>query len=121
MSLDDFYTDEPIDFGQSDSTDNADYQTEASGDMTYIDSVRHWDYFEPDDGVVPPWESLANQTPADTAGQPKKIVELLEMIRHQPWQITREKNFYEQALFMADYTDIPTSCRSSAIFLSTTT
>lgn len=114
MSLDDFYTDEPIDFGQSDSTDNADYQTETSGDMTYIDSVRHWDYFEPDDGVVPPWGAMANQTPADTAGQPKKIVELLEMIRHQPWQITREKNFYEQALFMADYTDstniVPFQC-----------
>ena len=45
MSLDDFYTDEPIDYGQSDSSGDTDFQTDASEDMSYIDSVNNWDYF----------------------------------------------------------------------------
>lgn len=116
MSLDDFYTDEPIDYGQSDSSGDTDFQTDASEDMSYIDSVHNWDYFEPeeDDDELLPWESSDIAASADMGGQPKKIVELLEMIRRQPWQITREKNFYEQALFMADYTDsadiVPFQC-----------
>lgn len=116
MSLDDFYTDEPIDYGQSDSSGDTDFQTDASEDMSYIDSVHNWDYFEPeeDDDELLPWESSDIAASTDMAGQPKKIVELLEMIRRQPWQITREKNFYEQALFMADYTDsadiVPFQC-----------
>lgn len=116
MSLDDFYTDEPIDYGQSDSSGDTDFQTDASEDMSYIDSVHNWDYFEPEeeDDELLPWESSDIAASADMAGQPKKIVELLEMIRRQPWQITREKNFYEQALFMADYTDsadiVPFQC-----------
>lgn len=116
MSLDDFYTDEPIDYGQSDSSGDTDFQTDASEDMSYIDSVHNWDYFEPeeDDDELLPWESSDIAASADMGGQPKKIVELLEMIRRQPWQITREKNFYEQALFMANYTDsadiVPFQC-----------
>lgn len=116
MSLDDFYTDEPIDYGQSDSSGDTDFQTDASEDMSYIDSVHNWDYFEPeeDDDELLPWESSDIAASTDMGGQPKKIVELLEMIRRQPWQITREKNFYEQALFMADYTDsadiVPFQC-----------
>lgn len=116
MSLDDFYTDEPIDYGQSDSSGDTDFQTDASEDMSYIDSVHNWDYFEPEEeeDELLPWESSDIAASADMAGQPKKIVELLEMIRRQPWQITREKNFYEQALFMADYTDsadiVPFQC-----------
>jgi len=114
MSLDDFYTDEPIDYGQSDSSGDTDFQTDASEDMSYIDSVHNWDYFEPEEEELLPWESSDIAASTDMAGQPKKIVELLEMIRRQPWQITREKNFYEQALFMADYTDsadiVPFQC-----------
>lgn len=84
MSLDDFYTDEPIDYGQSDSSGDTDFQTDASEDMSYIDSVHNWDYFEPEEEELLPWESSDIAASADMAGQPKKIVELLEMIRRQP-------------------------------------
>lgn len=98
--MDDFYTDEPIDFGNQDGMDDADAPDS-------LGNEHNWDYYgyEPDENDIHPWESLDNSSPEDIAGLPQEIVELEKMIRTQPWEMMREKNFYDQAQFMADYTD----------------
>lgn len=65
--MDDFYTDEPIDFGNQDGMDDADAPDS-------LGNEHNWDYYgyEPDENDIHPWESLDNSSPEDIAGIPQK-------------------------------------------------
>lgn len=94
-----FYTDEPIDWMSPDMSDgNGMYMPEGT------DSIHNWEYLEPEpEDDAGSWQS--GYGVADSVDTPEKIRQLLELIHRQPWEITRAKSFYEQALFMADYSD----------------
>lgn len=88
---DDFYTDEPL-FPSDDD--------KGLGE----DDASHWEYVKPtgENGRMS-WLDSYKLDDEDSA--PEDIRRLLEMIRHNYWSITNNKSFYEQALFMAGYTD----------------
>lgn len=86
----DFYTDEPLDFLSGNDSDGKE------------DSL--WDYVDvPDNRRGMSWLDDYKLNNADEA--PLDIRLLLEMIRKDYWSITNNKAFYEQAVFMAGYTD----------------
>ncbi len=100
MFMDDYYTDEELDFSQSGSL-NDDF-----GMPEGTDSIHNWDYFEPeDDEPARPSVFESQRTAYYSDSIPEQLRTLLEMIRRQPWQITAGKAFYEQAIFMQDYVD----------------
>lgn len=72
-----------------------------------------WDYVEPQPyEQVPEWPDRADREPLPQA--PQRIRELRALQNRNPWSITRNKAFYEQAVMMADYSDhaeiVPFQC-----------
>jgi hypothetical protein len=66
-----------------------------------------WDYVPPEEAQTPAgwgheeWQSVGKPN----GSLPSKIQELLEMMSHDNWTITRNRAFYKQAMLMADFED----------------
>ncbi|MEO8239536.1 MAG: TerB N-terminal domain-containing protein [Flavobacterium sp.] len=89
-----FYTDQNI-------ADNVDGKKVLT---SKLDS-QNWDY-------VPPIKPASSSVWSDdvfskeiVADTPQMIIDLAKMSRQEPWLLTRNKSFFEQALYMADYED----------------
>lgn len=89
---DDVYKDEKIDFSSM----------KVSGDDSSKD--HRWDYVAPAQVRTHiPWQVSYKLNNIEEA--PEKIQQLFKMFEGDAWNITRNKAFYEQALFMKDYED----------------
>ncbi|MGI6231637.1 MAG: TerB N-terminal domain-containing protein [Prevotella sp.] len=66
-----------------------------------------WDYVPPEEVPAPAeWGREEWQSAERTQGNiPAKIQELLDMMSHDNWTITKNRAFYRQAMLMADYED----------------
>ncbi len=66
---------------------------------------RHWDYVQPEEPVKREVWPDTVVSDKGTTGVPAQLKELLRMLQQEPWLLTRNKSFWEQALLMVDYED----------------
>ncbi len=90
MSRDSYYIDQIIPY---DAEENQAAQ---------ISNAQNWDYVPP---ARPPEREIFSIKMKGIEDAPTQIRELVQLFNEEPWSLVRKKSFYEQALYMADYSD----------------
>ncbi|SFW67211.1 TerB N-terminal domain-containing protein [Chitinophaga sancti] len=91
-----FYTDQNI------TVTNSKNKESATGEESH-----NWDYVPAPRPVDREFLNSDNDQSELSSNVPEKIFNLIKMSRQEPWQMTmtRNKSFFEQAIYMADYED----------------